>query len=195
MEEIKEKKRELREQMATVLDGLSEETLAEKQNTVISKLFEFANFLEAKIALLYLHKGYEISTKSIIEKSLMLNKIVVLPFIGPEQSKHQLFKIDDADQDIVADADGNLVPDVNKCKKVPIDCLDIAIIPGLAFDEKGGRIGSGDGHYDLLIPKLPATARKVAIALEEQMVGQVPMESHDKYVDIIITDSRIIYKI
>jgi 5-formyltetrahydrofolate cyclo-ligase len=43
--------------------------------------------------------------------------------------------------------------------------------------------------------KLPATARKVACALEDQMTALIPMESHDKYVDIIITDKRIIYKI
>ncbi len=195
MEEIKEKKRELREHVAAILGEIPETDLSEKQKTVENKLFEFANFLEAKIALLYLNKDLEINTRSIIERSLMLNKIVVLPFTETDQPKSQLFKIDDITQDIITDADGNMVPDTSRCKKVPIDCIDIAIVPGLAFDEKGGRIGAGDGFYDLLIPKLPATARKVAVALEEQLVSQIPMESHDKYVDIIITNSRVIYKI
>lgn len=195
MEEIKEKKRELRESIATTLGEIPEQELIEKQKTVEDKLFEFANFLEAKIALLYLNKDLEISSLSIIERSLMMNKIIVLPFTDTAQPKSHLFKIDDVARDIITDADGNMRPDTENCKKVPIDCIDIAIVPGLAFDEKGGRIGSGDGYYDLLIPKLPATARKVSVALEEQLVAQVPMESHDKYVDIIITDSRVIYKI
>ena len=195
MEEIKEKKRELRENIAVTLGEIPENELDEKQKTVENKLFEFANFLEAKIALLYLNKDLEINSRSIIERSLMMNKIVVLPFTDTDQPKHHLFKIDNVAQDVVTDADGNLIPDIEKCKKVPIDCIDIAVVPGLAFDEKGGRIGAGDGYYDLLIPKLPATARKVSVALEEQLVSQVPMESHDKYVDIIITDSRVIYKI
>jgi len=65
----------------------------------------------------------------------------------------------------------------------------------VALDEKGGRIGTGEGYYDRLIPKLPATTRKVALAFEEQILPQIPMESHDKHVDIIITQKRIIYKI
>jgi len=78
---------------------------------------------------------------------------------------------------------------------VPVECIDIAIIPGVAFDEKGGRIGSGEGYYDRLIPKLPITTRKVALAFENQIIRQIQMESHDKHVDIIITEKRIIYKI
>ena len=63
----------------------------------------------------------------------------------------------------------------------------IAIIPGVALDEKGGRIGSGEGYYDRFIGNLPITTRKVALSLECQIVQQIPMESHDKYMDIIIT--------
>ena len=52
-----------------------------------------------------------------------------------------------------------------------------------------------DNSTVILIPKLPITTRKVAVALEEQLVPLIPMESHDKFVDIIITDNRVIYKI
>jgi 5-formyltetrahydrofolate cyclo-ligase len=195
MEDIKEKKQGLREQMVTSIDGIPKDTLSQKNGVVVDKLFEFANFLEAKIALLYLNKDWEIDSGSIIERALAMNKIVVLPLINQDRPKVALYKIDDPDKDIVPDAEGFPTPDINRCKKVPIDCIDIAIVPGLAFDEKGGRIGAGDGYYDHLIPRLPITTRKVAIAIEEQVVSMVPMESHDKYVDIIITDSRVIYKI
>lgn len=195
MEDIKDKKQELREQMAGNLDGMPEETLAKKNQVVVDKLFEFANFLEAKIALLYLNKGWEIESRNIIERALAMNKIVVLPLINKDRPKVALYKIDIPEKDIVPDAEGIPTPDIGRCKKVPIDCIDIAIVPGLAFDEKGGRIGAGDGYYDHLIPRLPITTRKVAVALEEQVVPLIPMESHDKYVDIIITDSRVIYKI
>jgi len=195
MEDIKEKKQEIREQMLTDLDGISKDTLAKKNRVVVEKLFEFANFLEAKIALLYLNKAWEISSGSIIKRALTMNKIVVLPLINKDRPKVALYKVDIPEKDIIPDADGFLTPDIGRCKKVPIDCIDIAIVPGLAFDEKGGRIGAGDGYYDHLIPRLPATTRKVAVALEEQVVPLVPMEAHDKYVDIIITDNRVIYKI
>jgi 5-formyltetrahydrofolate cyclo-ligase len=104
-------------------------------------------------------------------------------------------KVDSSERELIPGPRGVLEPDVSKCKVVPMDRIDIAIIPGLAFDEKGGRIGSGTGYYDRLIPRLAITTRKVALAFEEQLVAQIPMESHDKHVDIIITDKRIIYKI
>jgi 5-formyltetrahydrofolate cyclo-ligase len=91
--------------------------------------------------------------------------------------------------------DGTVIPDKSRCKAVPIDCIDIAIIPGQVFDEKGGRIGTHGGFYNKLIGKLPITTRKVSLAFEKQIVPQVPMESGDRFVDIIISDRRIIYKI
>jgi 5-formyltetrahydrofolate cyclo-ligase len=195
MEDTKDKKHEFRQQMASKLEALSPEDLAEKNRIVVDKLFDFANFLEAKIALLYISDGWEIGSQSIISRALEMNKIVVLPLRGKDRPKISLYKIDVPERDIILSPDGHPTLDVARCKKVPIDCIDIAIVPGLAFDEKGGRIGSGDGYYDHLIPKLPITTRKVAVALEEQMVPLVPMESHDKYVDIVITNSRVIYKI
>jgi 5-formyltetrahydrofolate cyclo-ligase len=107
----------------------------------------------------------------------------------------KLMKVDAFGQDLIPGPRGGLEPDPGKCKVVPMDRIDIAIMPGLAFDEKGGRIGLGTGYYDRLIPRLDITTRKVALTFEEQIIPQVPMESHDKHVDIIITDKRIIYKI
>jgi 5-formyltetrahydrofolate cyclo-ligase len=64
------------------------------------------------------------------------------------------------------------------------------------MDEKGGRIGTGRGSYDRLIPELPMTTRKVGLVFEAQIVlPSVPLESHDKHLDIVITEERIIYKI
>jgi len=195
MEEIKEKKRELREQITTVLSELSPEVLSDKNKIVEDKLFNFANFLESKITLLYASGGWSVDARAIIDRTLEQGKLVVLPLIDADRPKITLYKIDTPKKDLIDGPNGNRIPNYNRCKVVPIDCIDIAVVPGIAFDEKGGRIGPGDGYYDRLIPKLPITARKVAVAVENQMVPQVPMESHDKHVDIIITDERIIYKI
>ena len=88
-----------------------------------------------------------------------------------------------------------LEPNVGKCKKINLEEVDIAIIPGLAFDDKGGRIGFGNNYYTKLITKLPETCRKVSLAYEDQVVDQIQMESRKFTVDIIITDQRVIYKI
>ena len=195
MDEIREKKSAIRNDMARIMGALSAEKLSEKFRQIEERLFEFANFMESKIPLLYMHQGSEVTTESIIRRSFRQNKIVVLPAFDAEKYAMTLMKVDDFDADLISGPRGVPEPDPEKCKKVPLDKVDIAIIPGVAFDEKGGRVGTGLGYYDRLIPRLSPTTRKVALTLEEQIISQVPMESHDKYVDIIITDQRIIYKI
>jgi 5-formyltetrahydrofolate cyclo-ligase len=195
MEDIKQKKLEIRNNIEAAIKNFSDAEIAKKRKIIESRLFEFANFVEAKIALLYITRGIEIDTMKIIKRSLEKNKVVVIPVFGTDKYKVNLFKVDHPDTDLKPGSSGMLEPNGKRCKVVPIDCIDIAIIPGIAFDEKGGRIGKGEGYYDRLIPKLPITTRKVSVAFEEQVVQQVPMTSHDKHVDIIITDKRIIYKI
>lgn len=195
MEEIGAAKIQIREDISQMMAALSESKIAEKTRAIEARLFEFANFLEAKIALLYVNGDYEVQTENIIKRSHDYKKIVVLPAFDPQKFEMNLMKVDQFAKELVPGPRNVLEPNKNRCKTVPMERIDIAIIPGLAFDEKGGRIGSGKGYYDRLIPKLAITTRKVALTFEEQIVPQIPMESHDKHVDIIITDKRIIYKI
>ncbi len=197
MDEIKERKNDIRENVKKKLGDLPQNERVELNQSVENRLFEFANFIESKIPLLYLNNGNEVPTRKIIEKSLNFDKIVVLPkfYNGNGKSQFKLFKIDDPNRDLKPGPTGVLEPDDSKCKAVPVDRLDIAIIPGIALDEKGGRIGTGKGNYDRLIPRLPVTTRKVALVLETQIVPQIPMQSHDKHVDIVISEKRVIYKI
>lgn len=195
MEEVRERKQEIRDEIAQKIGALKPDDVAEKNKAIEERLFEFANYLEARIALLYTPAPYEVGTAEIIKRSFMYSKIIVLPTYDPETNKMTLMKIDDFDKDLVKGPRGNLEPNPERCKVVPLDCLDIAIIPGLAMDEKGGRVGSGQGYYDRLIPNLPITTRKVGLVFEDHIVPLVPLESHDKHVDIVITEKRVIYKI
>jgi 5-formyltetrahydrofolate cyclo-ligase len=195
MEEIRETKDEIRSNIANTLSALSDSEIEEKITRIENRLFEFANFLEANIVLLYINSTSEVNTLKIIERCLNYKKIVILPAFNITKYDMKLFKVDNPDTDLMPGPRGILEPDSSRCNLVPIECIDIAIIPGVAFDEKGGRIGSGNGYYDRFIPKLSITTRKVALTFENQIIPQIQMESHDKYVDIIITEERIIYKI
>jgi len=194
MEDLKEKRLDLKREIEKKLNALSEKEKKKRSRLIEDRLFEFANFLESRIALLYINKPLEVYTNRILKRCFEFNKLVILPMVI-EAPEMRLVKIKNLKNDLVRNADGIWTPDGERCQGVPIDCIDIAIIPGLVFDEKGGRIGSNGGYYNRLIPKLPITTRKVALAYEDQIVAQVPMEPNDRFVDIIISDSRIIYKI
>jgi len=195
MEEIQVTKGQIRDDIARCLQVLSEKQIAAKTKAIENRLFEFANFLESKIILLYINSKSEVPSRNILVRSYHFSKIVVLPAFNTANFEMTLMKVDNLNKDMKVGQRGILEPNPARCKMVPIDRVDIAIIPAIALDEKGSRIGSGEGYYDRLIPNLAITTRKVALAFEEQIIQQVPTESHDKHVDIIITDKRIIYKI
>jgi 5-formyltetrahydrofolate cyclo-ligase len=195
MEEVRAAKDQIRKEVEKIVSAVSEKIRRDKAQSIEKRLFEFANFLEARIALFYVAGDGEVPTQSILKRSYLYNKIVVLPSFDRERLRMTTFKVDNPDKDLVLGGRGVQEPDPARCKPVPIQRIDIAIIPGLAFDEKGARVGTGLGFYDRFIPELPSTTRKVALAFEEQLIPQAPTEPHDKHVDIIITDKRIIYKI
>jgi len=195
MEEVQESKDDIRNRVVTAIQTLSAEELTEKTSKIENRLFEFANFLESNISLLYMPQKFAVDTTRIIQRCFDYRKIVALPAFNTEKHKMQLFKVDEFEADMTLGPRDILEPQPERCKVIPIERIDIAIIPGVALDEKGGRIGSGEGYYDRFIGKLPITTRKVALSLECQIVQQVPMESHDKFMGIIITEDRIIYKI
>ncbi len=195
MDEIKNGKINNLKLVASRLESLAKEELFEKYKKIEHKLFEFANFMEAQLAFFYTPISNEMPTEKIIKKALQIEKGIALPVFTYAKNVINLYKINNYDNDLVTNANDILEPDIEKCKKISLEEVDIAIIPGLAFDDKGGRIGFGNNFYNKLIVKLPETCRKVSIAYEEQIVDQIQMESRKFTVDIIITDKRIIYKI
>ncbi len=194
MDEIKEEKLEISNDIVKKLESFSKDEISRKSREIEKRLHEFANFVEAHVALMYISSPGEVNTRRIIQHCFAQNKIVVIPFFDPKGKKTNLLKISNLKTDIINTGQGPM-PDPSRCRVVPVNSIEIALIPGLVYDEKGARIGLGDGYYEKLIPKLPATTRKVSLAFEDQIIQQVPKGAIDRYVDIIITEERTIYKI
>ena len=195
MDDVKEIKKEIRNDVAKKLEAFSKDEVSAKSRQIERRLLEFANFIEAHVVLLYTSRSGEVDTHQIVRHCYHFNKIVVVPYYDAKSKKTLLLKVDNPETDMVVTADKELVPDPGRCRMVPVDSIEIALVPGLVFDEKGARIGLGSGIYDKLIPRLPVTTRKVSLAFEDQIIQQVPKGSIDRYVDIIITEKRTIYKI
>jgi 5-formyltetrahydrofolate cyclo-ligase len=195
MQDLKEKKSEIRAETLARRNALSDEERSEKSKAIMECLFDFANFLEARIILFYVNANSEVATEAMISKALAYEKIVAVPWVDQKERQILPLKINDLNRDVQPGYRGIREPIAQRCKAIPVKNVDLAIIPGVAFDERGGRIGHGTGYYDKFIPMLDVTTRKVALAYECQIVPQIPMEPHDRYIDIIITERRIIYKI
>ncbi len=196
MDDTKNTQKSLLAQVAKGFAAMTDEDRDRKYNKIEEKLFQFANFMESPSIFLYAPLPYDIvPTEQIITKTLSIEKNVILPIVADPRKPFLLHKIKDYKKDMTVNADGLPIPDTTRCKKMSLDEIDIAIIPGLVFDDKGGRVGFGNQYYTKFITKLPETCRKISLAFEEQMADQIVMASRKYTVDIIITDERIIYKI
>lgn len=71
--------------------------------------------------------------------------------------------------------------------------VDLVILPGVAFDPLGGRLGRGGGHYDRLLTTLPERCVRVGVGFACQLVPRVPREAHDVGLDLVVTD-RALYR-
>jgi 5-formyltetrahydrofolate cyclo-ligase len=70
--------------------------------------------------------------------------------------------------------------------------MSLVVVPGVGFDDRCVRIGYGGGYYDRLLPTLPGSCMRVGLAFEEQIVDELPVESHDAALDAVVTPTRII---
>jgi 5-formyltetrahydrofolate cyclo-ligase len=170
MQDLKEKKSEIRQTTLALRDGLSGKKRAKKSLEIMDRLFDFANFLEAKIVLFYMNVNSEVATDTMIRKAMEYEKGIVLPWVDQKEKKIVTFRIEDIDRDVQPGYLNIPEPILQRCKVMPFEHIDLAIMPGIAFDERGGRIGHGTGFYDRVIPKLDVTTRKVALAFECQIV-------------------------
>ena len=76
------------------------------------------------------------------------------------------------------------------CPRISRDAIDFVLVPGVAFDRRGRRLGYGGGYYDRLLPLLSPRAARVVGAFDLQLVDQVPAAAHDIAVEAIVTESR-----
>ena len=82
--------------------------------------------------------------------------------------------------------------DMDSSRYVEPKRIDIMLVPGLAFDKHGNRLGQGGGFYDRYLPYVRQDCLTLGIALDEQVIESVPHGTNDQRVDYIVTPTRVI---
>jgi 5-formyltetrahydrofolate cyclo-ligase len=179
-------KTSLRKQVAQARDGLSREAREFKSREVEKRLYSLPEFRAAGAIMFFASFRSEVDTVTMIRHVLAAGKRVFLPKVKGRDLA--LFEIKDFDRDTAPGAWD--IPEPRETMPVTIHEVDLMIVPGLAFDENGNRLGYGAGFYDRILP----TYRRmtVALAFEEQIVPDVPVSIHDIPVKKIVTEKRII---
>lgn len=163
----------------------------EEGHAIVGRLLVSEAFRKARTVLGYCSFGSEIDTTPLLNAILAAGKTLVLPKLNPAAGGLDLYAVTSLDADLRPGTWGIREPD-SACAPVALTAIDFILVPGIAFDRRGGRIGYGKGYYDKLLAAFHAVNRyppAVAAAFDLQIVDSIPMESHDVPVDALVTGS------
>ncbi|MDO8938694.1 MAG: 5-formyltetrahydrofolate cyclo-ligase [Methylicorpusculum sp.] len=148
----------------------------------------------AEMVMMYVGCKSEVRTVDFITQALSEHKRIVLPYCTQDAEGQKilgLWLLDDMSE-LVSGTWGILEPPKHRwheqVKQVNPDQLDLIIVPGVAFDDKGGRLGNGAGYYDRLLSQLKSSTVLMGICYQSQLVDEVKMEPHDVYMDWVVTE-------
>ncbi|HHW02390.1 MAG TPA: 5-formyltetrahydrofolate cyclo-ligase [Thermoanaerobacterales bacterium] len=166
---------------------LDEKDIMEKSAKIMSKLFSIKEYRQAKTIMFYVDARNEVKTKYAIKKALAEGKRVLVPKVKKGSG---LLAVEIGSlEELSPGTFGILEPEGEE--GIPPEEIDLVVVPGVAFDRRGNRIGYGAGFYDGFLPKLGPGVKKVAVAFEMQMAESLPAEEHDIKIDMIITENGI----
>lgn len=185
---IKELKKEIRKSIIEKRNKIKNKDKTSMDKKIIESFKKEDSYKKARGIFIYIGFGSEINTKVIIEDALKKGKEVYVPKVKGKEML--LIKIDSL-ENLVTSSYGILEP-IGDNNNFDVDKLDLLVMPGVAFDNSGNRIGYGGGYYDRFLEKNKTNAEKIALAYEFQILNSINNEKHDVKVDKIITEERII---
>lgn len=172
-------KEQIRQEIKNKLNKLSPEECLRQSDFILQKLESLPDFSLANTILLYWSLPKEVHTQNFIEKWANKKTILLPVVVGNELILKKFTK----KEDMTVGAFNILEP--SGVEFTDFSTIDICIIPGIAFDLNGNRLGKGKGFYDRLLPKIKA--KKIGICFDFQITKEIPTENWDIQMDKVIS--------
>lgn len=183
-------KKEIRKEIISTRNSVDMIIRQKWDKTIFENLINSNFYNEAKSIFIFISYGSEVDTIRIIEHSLKTGKEVYVPKTYKDIKEMKAVKITNL-TNMVKDKMGILEP-IDVSKDSIGESFDLIIMPGVAFDFFGNRIGYGGGYYDKYLSSYKEKTEKVALAYHMQLLNKIETEEHDIKVDYIITEKNII---
>ena len=159
---------------------------------ICGKLTALPQYAAAGVVMCYVDVRSEVRTRGLFTAAWEQGKRIVVPYcVG---RRLELFYLKTMDE-LAVGGFGILEPKAElrelDQRKVEVSQLDLVVVPGVAFDGRGGRLGHGRGYYDGLLGQVRGDTALIALAFGCQLFPAVPMQPHDVYVHKVITETAI----
>jgi 5-formyltetrahydrofolate cyclo-ligase len=174
-------KQKIRTTILSKLKTQKKEDRNKKTNIILRKLLRIKAFKRAKRVMFYISLKGEVDTTEMIKEAQKLGKMILVPVC---LNRTIIACILDEKARLQRGPYGVWEPVVKK--SVPARDVGLVIVPGLAFDKKGNRLGRGKGYYDRFLSKIPSDVSTIGLAFDFQILPSVPATSTDISVQKVI---------
>jgi len=175
-------KQQIRSKILAKLKTQKEEDLERKSKKIRDELFRSLVFKRSKIVMFYISFGGEVETREMISEAQNLGKIVAVPVCARDRKIKPCLLLGKAK--LKKGNYGIGEPAIKQFVR-PKD-LNLVIVPGVAFDQRGNRLGRGKGYYDRFLKKLPEKAYTIGLAFDFQILPTLPIAAIDVCVNRVI---------
>jgi 5-formyltetrahydrofolate cyclo-ligase len=182
-------KKELRQELRRRMADIPPEELSERSALACGRLVEVPEYRRAEIVMIFLSMPKEVDTRHIALHCWSNLKRVLAPKVSWEQRRMLPIEIKSLTSDVRAGVMGIREP--TEGMPIPVADIDLVIVPGLGFDAAGNRLGRGRGFYDGFLSHRDFRGVSCALALEDQVVENVPSDQTDVRVQMLVTDARV----
>lgn len=190
MTDAAERKTKIREQAHAARNALPDKDALSK--TIVQRFIGLPAYQSAKTVLFYLDVRSEVRTRHELPHALVGGKKIVVPYcVDGELELFHLESMDELDVGMYRILEPKAELRTVAAKKVPVEELDLVMVPGVAFDRRGGRTGHGKGYYDKLLEHARRETPLVALAFECQLFDEIPMMDHDVFMDQVVTEAAV----
>ncbi len=172
-------KHKIRKHIRDKIKEYSELEKSEKSDIIKHRLFNEEVFKKAKLVMFYVSLKDEVSTFSMIDEAIKAGKRVSVPVILKEEKRLIAGEIRNRSEDLESQHFGIYQPKPGHVREVPLEDIDLVIVPGIAFDRNNMRLGRGHGYYDRFLCGLPKKTKTIGLAFDFQVVENLPQDSHD----------------
>ncbi len=184
-------KEEIRERILKCRNRMTPEEIAAKSAEIVLRLTGLPEIREAAVLMIYLSFGSEVRTDGILRWAWGNGKRIVVPRCCPEERRLTPCLLSGFSE-LETGHYGIREPKAEQVRAVPAEEIDAVLVPAVAFDRRGYRVGYGGGYYDRFLPKAPKAVR-IGAAFACQMVDRIPAGPHDIPVDRIVTEEGILF--
>jgi 5-formyltetrahydrofolate cyclo-ligase len=189
---IHKRKKELRKKVQELRDSIDLEQREILSAHVAENLWTVPEFMSADTVLFFISFRSEVDTMPMIVRALREGKTVCVPCTDAGNKAMVASRIADIDSDLEVGNYEILEPREECLRPLPPESMDVILMPGVAFDLTGGRLGYGGGYYDRFLEKCSPGCMLIAVAFEIQIVEHVPCADHDASIHKIVTETRVI---